>query len=287
MTDSTEDELVRKALKNIKIPPAPHVLDKLHKELQKDDPELDAIAEIQAQDVGLSALVLRSVNSPYFGLRTKAVSIQHATSLFGLRNIVNIVAGLALRRVFEESEGANPPNFWDSPLNVAMAATAIARAVFYPRPDEAYMLGLFHNAGHPLLTQHFAGYAEFMSQHINTPEQSICTAEDRQYRVEHAVLGYFLARAWGLDKRIANVIRDHHQVKSRFAARDRGDPSELSLLAILKMAEHIDKLFWGYQPDYEWLEIQDLVLNFVGLTEKDFADLHQDIADNVLGGFTR
>ncbi|OAI14119.1 hypothetical protein A1507_15685 [Methylomonas koyamae] len=287
MTQDVEDELVRKALKNIKIPPAPHVLDKLHKELQKDEPALEAVAEILAQDIGLSALVLRSVNSPYFGLRTKAVSIQHATSLFGLRNIVNIVAGLALRRVFEEVEGANPPNFWDSPLNVAMAAAAIARAVFYSRPDEAYMLGLFHNAGHPLLTQHFAGYAEFMSQHINAADQSICAAEDRQYQVEHAVLGYYLARAWGLDKRIANVIRDHHQVKERFAAGDRGDPSELSLLAILKMAEHIDKLFWGYQPDYEWLEIQDLILNFVGLSEQDFAELHQDIADNVLGGLTR
>lgn len=284
MTTSDDESHINKILAGAKIPPAPHVLNRLHRELQKDEPVLSEMANILAQDVGLSALVLRSVNSPFFGLRTKAKSIQHATSLLGMRNVVNIVAGLALRRAFDENGGANPPNYWDSPFNVAMAATSVARAVRFPNPDEAYMLGLFHNAGHLLLVRYFEDYRAFMTAHINDTDQLFATQEDNRYNTNHAVLGYFLARAWGLDKKVANVIRDHHSIQERFSMKRIAAEEELSLLAILKIAEHIDKLFWGYQPDHEWLSIQDQVLDYIGLSEQDFNDLQQDINDNLIGG---
>ncbi len=34
-----------------------------------------------------------------------------------------------------------------------------------------------------------------------------------QYNTDHAVLGYFLVNSWGLDRDIADVIRDHHNTK--------------------------------------------------------------------------
>ncbi|WP_218649995.1 HDOD domain-containing protein [endosymbiont of Lamellibrachia barhami] len=43
----------------------------LHQELQKDEPVLMDIANIISQDVGMSALILQTINSSFFGLRTK------------------------------------------------------------------------------------------------------------------------------------------------------------------------------------------------------------------------
>ena len=271
-------------IEGIKIPPAPFILQQLHQELQKDEPVLLEIANIISQDVGMSALILRTVNSPYFGLRAKVHSIQHATNLLGMKYTINIIAGLLLRRTFEESEGANPPNFWDSPANIAMVAANIARVLSCCEPDEMYMLGLFHNAGHALLIQRFSDYKAFLENNINKEDMVITVIEDKQYNTDHAVLGYYLAQSWGLDRLLSEVIRDHHNTTERLTERGGEVSAEGIRLAVLKMAEHVDKLFWGMDPDREWLQIEDVVIDYLGISKPDFDDIKADMLDKLISG---
>ena len=276
---NTED--TAKLLDGIKIPPAPFTLQQLQKEMQKPEPVLMNLANIISQDVGISALMLKTVNSPFFGLRSKVHSIMHATSLLGLKNTINIVAGLELRRQFEENKGDNPPNFWESPTHVAMIAADIACRTPGMEPDVMYMLGLFHNSGHALMMQRFAGYAEFLEQHINSEHASIVEMENQTYNTNHATLSYFLARSWGIDLVVSEVIRDHHATAERLQERHGEVTPVGTMLAILKMAEHIDKLFWGMDPDHEWQLIEDLVLDYLGISKHDYNDLQIDMLEKL------
>lgn len=269
----------------MKIPPAPIVIPQLRAELQKDDPAMLKIANIISQDVGISALVLRTINSSFYGLRTTITSIQHAVGILGMTNIANIVTGLALRRSFEESDGANPPNHWESPINVALVSADIAKIVSGAKgakKDEAYMLGLFHNAGHSLMMQKFPDYAEFLSDSINDEARLITELEDEKYNTNHATVGYFLAKSWGLSQPIAEIIRDHHNAIEFLSENQHGSSEKGTLLAILKMAEHIDKLFWSINPDHEWALIEDTVLQYIGLSEPDFNDIREDMSEKLL-----
>ena len=58
-----------KLVDGIKIPPAPYILNELHGEMQKDSPELQVIADIISKDVGISSLILRTVNSSFFAFQ--------------------------------------------------------------------------------------------------------------------------------------------------------------------------------------------------------------------------
>ena len=280
---SDRDE-TQKLIDGIKIPPAPFIVTKLQEELQKDDPILADVANIVAQDVAISALVLRTVNSAFFGLRVKVNSIQQATSLLGIHNTLNIVTGLALRRTFETSGTASPPNFWDSPANVAMVSAKIARVIGGVPQFEAYMLGLFHNAGHGLLMQKFSDYPAFLQENLNSVRGVITDLEEQQYNTNHAVLGYFLARSWGLERDIVEIIRDHHNAVEKLTENGGKVTKEGSLLAILKMAEHIDKLFWSITPDHEWEQGKEVILGYVGMSEPDFDDLRDDMSDMLISG---
>lgn len=71
-------------LGNVKIPSAPSVLLELHEIMQEDEPEFARVADVIECDIGISALVLKTVNSSLFGLRNKATSIRQATALLGL-----------------------------------------------------------------------------------------------------------------------------------------------------------------------------------------------------------
>jgi HD-like signal output (HDOD) protein len=265
----------------MKIPPAPVVISQLRAELQKDDPAMLKIADIISQDVGISALVLRTINSSFYGLRTTITSIQHAVSILGMANVTNIVTGLALRRSFEESEGANPPNHWESPVNVALVSADIAKVIPGAKKDEAYMLGLFHNAGHSLMMQRFPDYAEFLTDFINDDKKLINVLEDEKYNTNHATMSYFLAKSWGLSIQMAEIIRDHHNAIEFLSENPHGSSDKGTLLAILKMAEHIDKLFWSLEPDHEWELIQDTVLQYLGISEPDFNDIREDMSEKL------
>ncbi len=266
------------------IPPTPHILKQLHQELQKDEPNLSDISDIISQDVGMSGLVLKTINSPYFGMRTKIQSIQHATNLLGINYTVSIIAGLSLKRSFEESDADNPQNYWESPTNVAKASVAIGRRLNFEDLSEMYMLGLFHNAGHALLLQHHPNYQQIFADYINHEHDCITDIENQNYNTDHAVLSYYLARSWGLNHDISVIIRDHHSVKELFLSIKNENCKKGKMLAILKMAEHIDKLFWGMKPDFEWRKNSDLILDYLGISQPDYTDIKEDTLEKLVSG---
>ncbi len=105
MEQALDFDKTQQLLKEITIPPAPAAFIKLHEIMQQDDPGIDQVSDAIAIDPGLSSIVLKTVNSAFFGLRGKVETLRQATILLGLMNIGNIVAGLALRRAMEESDG--------------------------------------------------------------------------------------------------------------------------------------------------------------------------------------
>ena len=85
-------------LKQIAIPPCPGVVTALLDEVRQPDVDFHNLSTLIGGDVGLAASMLKTANSPFFGLRRKAETVQMAVSVLGLKNIVQIVRGSALRQ---------------------------------------------------------------------------------------------------------------------------------------------------------------------------------------------
>ncbi|MBL7002695.1 MAG: HDOD domain-containing protein [Gammaproteobacteria bacterium] len=274
-------ENLEKLLKDIKIPPAPEILIKLNALLQKDEPELSVIADVIQKDAGLSALVLKAINSPLFGLRHEISTIRHAINLLGLSYTLNIVMGVVLKQTLSSS-GKSPPRFWESPSNIALMASSLTKKYLHCSPDEAYLLGLFHNSGHALLFQKYDDYDEVMRDFINTPNNCITCEEDARYNTDHSVIGYYLASTWNLPEHIKFVILNHHNTIEHLSSGTIEDNQcHLSLLAILKVAEHIDKIHSGLEIDYEWESVEKDVLEYLSISELDFQDLRADLLEQL------
>jgi HD-like signal output (HDOD) protein len=74
-------DVVEKTLKGVVIPAKPQALIQIEAELRKDNPEPRVIVRIVGSDVGLSAAVLKTVNSPFFALSRKISSVTQAVAL--------------------------------------------------------------------------------------------------------------------------------------------------------------------------------------------------------------
>ncbi len=73
------------------LPVIPRIYDQLMKELASDEFSFTRISDLIESDIGISATILKVVNSPYLGLVQHVESITHATHLLGPEVIKNVL----------------------------------------------------------------------------------------------------------------------------------------------------------------------------------------------------
>jgi len=281
VSDLTPEQL-NKILQGISIPPQPQIMVDLQMEQVMPDPDLDRIAELISQDVGLSGTMLKVVNSPFYGLTNKITSVRQAVGILGMDSVVNIVNGISIRSSMSDEAIKALTRFWDTAMDIAMTAATIAKQVGYPYPDNAYALGLFHNVGVPLLMKQHANYLEVMEESYSGNYQRIIDFENQQLNTNHAVVGYYTAKSWHLPKMLCDIIAEHHSCSRIFGADKNEENDQNTLTAILKMAEHICgvyKILGMQDEDHEWEEIGSMVLAYLGLSDYDLEAFKESFAE--------
>ncbi|MCQ4311465.1 HDOD domain-containing protein [Pseudomonas stutzeri] len=274
MSIELTDEQIRSVLQGISVPPQPQIMVDLQMEQVMPDPDLRAIARLISQDPGLSGALLKTVNSPFFGLANRIASIQQAVNLLGCNSVINLINAQSIRGELTDAAIVTLNRFWDSAQDVASTCLTLAKRIGHPSPDEAYTLGLFHNCGIPLMLTRFPEYMAVLEEAYASvgADTRITDVENRVLNTNHAVVGYFVARSWKLPQHLCEAIANHHNALALFND-EWSDPQIKTLLAILKMAEHICACHrvLGEQPeDHEWDAVAQLVLEYVGLSEYDF-----------------
>jgi len=285
--DLTREQLQR-VMHGITVPPQPQILVDIHMEQAMPNPDLARISELISRDVGLAGTVLKVVNSDVYGLKNKMTSIGQAVRVLGLNCVINIVNGLSIKSEMNDEAVVALTGFWDTAMDIAATASALAKQIGFQAPDIAYSLGLFHNCGVPLLYKHFPHYQATIESSYSQSEERIIDTENRELQSNHAVLGYYVARSWRLPMEMCEVIAEHHNVDAIFcgALRDNYDPYKKTLMAILKMAEHICCCYkiLGKQPvDHEWSRIREALLEYVGLSDLDYDDIESQFVSLGIG----
>lgn len=284
-------ENIEKILKGITIPSPPQIVADLQMEMAMPDPDLNEMANMINKDPGLAGGVLKTVNSPFYG-HHDITSISKAVMMLGMNTVANIVNTLYLRDAMPEPDTVSDSiyktmtRFWDSATDVARACHLVAQRLRYD-PDTAYMLGLFHNAGIPLLMLRFPDYPEMIVQSYLHNEHRIVDCENNHYKSNHAVVSFYAAKSWKLSPRLCKIIAEHHSAVDIFSDKDKTNSDDKYLLAILKVAEHIAGLhttIGNNEEDLEWLLIEEAVLDYLGLSQFDYEDIVSHAADNGIGG---
>lgn len=280
-TELSEDQIA-KILQGIHVPPQPQILVDLQMEQIMPDPDIGRIADLISKDVGLAGTMLKFVNSPFFGLGNKITSIHQAVSLLGINTVINILNGLAIKGEMSDENIVALTRFWDTANDIALVCANVAKKVGYPNPDEAYTLGLFHNAGVPLMMQRFDNYMEVMEEAYSGNYERVIDIENEKFNTNHCVIGYYTSKSWNLPLNICQVIAEHHNTLRIFSTRDGRNQQLKTLLAILKVAEHICgnyRIFGQQEDDVEWDTSEKDILEHLGLSAYDIDDLKENLSD--------
>jgi putative nucleotidyltransferase with HDIG domain len=245
------------------VPPLPHVVAQLLKEIQDPNATASSVGDIAASDPAMAASMIRTVNSAAFGLSRKITSVAEAVNFLGFTSVKSMVLRLQLELTLGGAGKKNNDDvedLWIHSLVVSYIADALARKV--PGVDRGFVstLALLHDIGKLVVQTQFPHEAEQLRG--SGGEETPLNREVRVLGVDHAALGANLAAKWGLPGDLVQAIRWHHRPERAFSS---SDPKQMQqAMYLLQIANQLAKYVYVYQDETEIDAITDAAYDLVG-----------------------
>lgn len=193
------------------IPTMPREVLQLVALFAKDEfPDLGDVQSLISENAALTAEVIKLANQKQFlsPRQSQVMSIRDAIDVIGLRRLKNLVISISYQM---QSLGPGMEEISEFSILIARVASEIAFYVEDTSEDEAYLAGLFHNAGCLLFATKFANYNAVFQKSIAYSYRAP-QLEKQNYQTSHTVAGILVAKKWQLDNLFNQVILMHHQV---------------------------------------------------------------------------
>jgi len=275
-----ENEKVKKIVTGMKsVPTIPEVYTKIENEMRKDDFSLKAIGEIIEQDPGMSAGVLKLVNSSFFGVANNISSPKQAVNLLG----IEIIKGLILSAYFYDNkelnkmDGFSLQGLLNHSLNCARLSSEIGKTFVKDKEfaDQCYSAGILHDLGKIVLYQNFFSTYKVVVEEAKRSNRCITKVEKEVIGVTHGEVGGYLLGLWNIDYSIIESVTLHHEPN----LTENNNFSVLTAVHLANAMEHeIFKINDGYEErliDAEYAErigISDKIDNLTDLIISKFKE---------------
>jgi HD-like signal output (HDOD) protein len=270
----------KQLIKQFNIPAKPDILTAIQQELQKPSPDPIDYADIIQQDVALSALVLKVVNSPVYGMNKELSDIRKAVILLGLDSLNNLVTYAVLKQAIQGNACISLEKFWDNSMEIAQMSKLVHSMMsdsVSVKADDLYALCLFRDCGIPLMAMKYDDYRQVLMQANDSPEVRFTDIEEEYYPTNHATIGYFISSSWHLSKSMCELVLRHHE--SDYLLDKSVDDKNKDLYALMKIASLAASQYKYKKSDPEWGQVSDQVLAYFQISDLDFEEMIADLVD--------
>ena len=281
MTDTQQDttgldKLIERSLVDIGIPPCPLILDRFMTEARKDEPDFNLMASIISSDVAVSAGLIKTANSAYFGIRQHVRSVSEALAMLGMQTASRAVAGIILRKTFPNVK--NLERFWDTSARISHLSgwLALHLRITGLHAEDTYTFGLFRDCGIPVLLGRFPEYEKIQQSACSDASHSYTDVENAALPTNHAMVGCILAQNWWLPDELCLAIRNHHNLAA--LKSDRLPILSRRLIATAQLAEYIVAQQFKLSLTQEGPKLGAACLHILGLDEAELEALCEEAA---------
>lgn len=170
------------------------------------------IADVIRLDPGLSARVLRAVNSAYFGFRGRIDTISKAIALIGTSELQSLVLATSAAQAFKNisSRLIDMEAFWQHSVRAALAARGFAETSLRAHRERVFLAGLMHDVGKLVIFHQLPAQATQILKAVKAGEPT----EQAEYALlgyTHAEVGAALLERWKLPSSLTEPVRHHHE----------------------------------------------------------------------------
>jgi HD-like signal output (HDOD) protein len=212
---SLQNEALRRLVSQMdRLPSIPSLYTEIVEVLQNPEATVEEVGEIIGRDIGMTAKILKLVNSAFFGLRRQVSSPAEAATYLGLDTIRSLVLSINAFSQFQslKLEGFSLELLGAHSLETAAAAKVIAREEGAEQKlvDEAFVAGMLHDTGKLVLAANFPEQFNRAVRGAVRQKLELTAAEKQIFGANHAEVGGYLLGLWGLPVPVVEAIGLHH-----------------------------------------------------------------------------
>jgi len=207
-------KIVAQAIANItQIATLPEITLKIIELVENPRSTAQDLHKVIANDPALVALILKVVNSAFYGLPGQIGNINRAIVLLGLNAVKNIVIAASLTKLFRG--GKLCPHFdakelWTHSIAVGVMSKMLVAKINNTLPDEAFLAGLIHDIGILVELQAFREPLIQIVERAALEEGRYIDIETSILGVDHQALGAGLTTKWKFPRSFQYVTGHHH-----------------------------------------------------------------------------
>lgn len=253
------------------LPALPDVLIRLQAGLYRLDMDIDQLcAELQC-DPALVAEIIKTINSPLFGVPRRIESVKQAVMLLGLRRVRAIILSQSLRQSLATY---NSPAFaafrwWDRSMLNAITAATLCRQISPDLAEEAFLAGLVADIGILILARYEPAYQQTLLGAARMSSADFAAAAFEKTGIDHAELAGEVFDYWQFPPMIALAVRRHHDTTLVEETEGFLLPRVVFFAGVLS-----DWIVTG-QPDC-WARLSGVVARQLSMSEDELCRLADD-----------
>lgn len=170
------------------------------------------VGKIISEDPGLTARLLRLVNSPIYGFPLRIDTLTQAISIVGMIQLRDLAIGTAFIKLFSNlpSHPADMDSFWRHSIACGLAARQLACRRREANVERFFVAGLLHDIGRPIMFTHAPAEAARALTESRQTGQLLFTVEQRAFGFHHGVVGALLLERWRLPGMLVDAAAWHH-----------------------------------------------------------------------------
>ena len=261
------------------IPSLPEIVNKVINLVQNPNSSALQLSKIIANDAGLTARVLKLVNSAYYGFPKQISSIQHAIAILGFSTIRGLVLSSSIFKIFAPKDNASKlldyKKLWRHSLLTATINKHVNNALKYSENENLFSSAILHDMGKIILDQYDHGnYVLSLAENSELSINDDLECEKKYCGLDHCEVGHLIAEHWNLPETITEAIKYHHSPKESMPEHKK----IVTMTAISNIFAHAKEMKFDLEPEF----FKNIELEVLNLTLEDVFDLFNFIKEKLL-----
>jgi len=188
--------------------PFPESARRLAQLTRADVIRIEPVVQVLERDPGLSARLLRLVNSAGYALRQRCTSVRHAATLVGTDRLHQIATTAAVLDLFR-AEGSMAVRIVEHSTYVGAFCRYFGAYLGQP-VDDLFTAGFLHDLGKLMLLETEGGTYVRMLEEVGFEADRVHVLERERFGFDHAMLAGHVLSAWSIPDPIPKIVALHH-----------------------------------------------------------------------------
>jgi putative nucleotidyltransferase with HDIG domain len=220
--------------RDIKLPEIPSIIFTLNDTIADPFSSADDIARVINQSPGLSALLLRIVNSAFYGFPSRIDSVTRAVTIIGSKEVSALAVGITTMEVFKDIPKSvfDMQAFTHHSLACGVLARILAAGGNIRNTEQLFVSGLLHDIGRMVMFNYFPEQAGWMLYATAAGNATLYDMEKRVMGFRHTDIAADLFEKWKFPVALSQNVVYHHRP---LAAQD---PAKAAIVHLADIIVH-------------------------------------------------